>query len=155
MLGFQLPAYSKSVRKQQLKASKFYLFDVGVKRALDNTLSLPPTSGQAIGPLFEHFLICELHRLNDYKRKDYRFSYLATQGGLEVDLVIERPGENDLLVEIKSGEQVNEQQLKHLKILTEENDRFSAVCLCREKQARKVGSVLILPWQEGIEYLGL
>ena len=29
-LGFFLPAYDRSLRKQQLKASKFYLFDIGV-----------------------------------------------------------------------------------------------------------------------------
>jgi predicted AAA+ superfamily ATPase len=155
LLGFQLPAYSKSVRKQQLKSSKFYLFDLGVKRALDQTLSLKPTTGQMIGPLFEHFLICELHRLNDYHRKDFRFSYLATQGGLEVDLIIERHGEKDLLVEIKSTNSVTDNHLKHLKALVEEDDRFEAICLSREKAARKVGKISILPWKEGFSLLGL
>ncbi len=155
LLGFQLPAYSKSVRKQQLKASKFYLFDLGVKRALDQTLSLKPTAGQMMGPLFEHFLICEIHRLNDYHKKDYSFSYLATQGGLEADLIMERPGKKDLLVEIKSSEKVTEKHLKHLKTLTEEDDSFEAICLTREKHPRKVGKVQVLPWEEGIEFMDL
>jgi len=153
LLGFQLPAYSKSIRKQQLKASKFYLFDLGVKRALDQTLSLKPTTGQIIGPLFEHFLICEIHRLSDYHRRDYRFSYLATQGGLEIDLVIERPGKKDLLVEIKSTEKVTEKHLKHLKTLVDEKNGFEAICLSREKIARKVGNIYIFPWKEGIEFI--
>src|SRR5690606_10177246 len=35
LIGFQLPAYSRSLRKQQLSSPKFYLFDTGVKRAFD------------------------------------------------------------------------------------------------------------------------
>jgi predicted AAA+ superfamily ATPase len=69
-------------------------------------LSVAPTTGQLIGALFEQFIVLELHRLNDYLRKDFRFSYLATQGGLDVDLVIERPGQRTCLVEIKSSTEV-------------------------------------------------
>ena len=77
-LGFFLPAYNRSLRKQQLKSSKFYFFDVGVQRALEQMLSVAPTTGQMIGPLFEQFVILEIYRLNDYLRRDFRFSYLAT-----------------------------------------------------------------------------
>ena len=34
LLGFALPSYHRSVRKQQRKAPKFYFFDCGVQRAL-------------------------------------------------------------------------------------------------------------------------
>ena len=34
LLGFHLPAFSTSIRKQQQKSAKFYLFDLGVSRAL-------------------------------------------------------------------------------------------------------------------------
>lgn len=155
LLGFQLPAFSKSVRKQQLKASKFYLFDVGVKRALDQILSLKPTTGQMIGPLFEHFVVCELHRLNDYYKKDYRFSYLATQGGLEIDLVVERPGQKDLLMEIKSAENVTDAHVKHLRTLAAESDSFEALCLSRERHPRRIGKITLLPWKDGFDFLGL
>jgi predicted AAA+ superfamily ATPase len=69
LVGFKLPAFSQSVRKQQMLSSKFYLFDLGVKRSLDRTLNLVPSTGQIIGPLFEHFIICEAIRLNDYLDK--------------------------------------------------------------------------------------
>ena len=41
LLGFFLPAYDGSFRKQISKAAKFYLFDVGVERALAKMLSVP------------------------------------------------------------------------------------------------------------------
>ena len=155
LLGFQLPAYSKSLRKQQLNSQKFYLFDIGIKRALSKTLSLAPTTGQIIGPLFEQFIICEAHRLNHYKDTDYTFSYLATQGGLEIDLIVERPGQKTVLVEIKSGKNIQEQRLAHLRSIKADYPDFEAVCFSQEKNARKVGDVLIVPWQEGFERIGL
>ena len=154
-LGFFLPPFDRSLRKQQLKSSKFYLFDIGVQRALEQMLTVPPTTGQMIGPLFEQFIILEIYRLNDYLRKDYRFSYLATQGGLEVDLVVERPGQRTCLVEIKSSTDVRDEHLRSLRDLSSEFPEFDAICICRESIARKVGNLSILPWQKGIEALGL
>jgi len=155
LLGFTLPAFHRSVRKQQLRSTKFYLFDVGIRRALDRTLSLAPSTSQQIGPLFEHLVIAEIYRLNSYYRKDFELSYLATQGGLEVDLVIDRPGQKTALVEIKSSEQVTDKHLRHLEALIKDNDDFEAFCLCRETQPRQVGNVSVLPWQYGIAELGL
>lgn len=155
LLGFLIPAYSKSLRKQQLKASKFYLFDIGVKRALDRTLSIPTDSSQMLGPLFEQFIICELLRLTHYRRKDYQFSYLATQGGLEVDLIIERPGEKDLFVEIKYSDRIQDKHLKHLKALVKDKIECEAVCVCRESTPRRDGQIEILPWRHLFDRLEL
>ncbi len=155
LLGFQLPAYHRSFRKQQLSSPKFYLFDSGVKRALDKTLSLWPSTGQMIGPLFEHFIICEFFRLNDYKGKDYTFSYLATQGGLEIDLIVERPGEKTAFIEIKSSNKITDKHIKHLKAISTDYKDSEAYCFCQEKRARKRGNILIVPWQEGFKRLGL
>lgn len=155
LVGFQLPAYSRSLRKQQLTSSKFYFFDVGVKRALDKSLTIAPLSGQIIGPLFEHFIICELHRLNEYYKKDFNLSYLATQGGLEIDVVVTRPGMKSVLIEIKSSENVKIEQLKHLTTICKDYTEYEALCFCRETRTRKVGNIIILPWQEGFRHIGL
>ena len=40
LVGFLLPAFHRSIRKQQRVNPKFYFFDPGVKRALDRTLDL-------------------------------------------------------------------------------------------------------------------
>lgn len=155
LLGFQLPAYGRSLRKQQLVSPKFYLFDLGVKRAFDKTLSLWPSTGQMIGPLFEHFVICECFRLNDYLGRDYTFSFLATQGGVEIDLIVERPGQKTAFVEIKSTDKVTSRHLKHIKAMTDGLEDCEAYCFCREKRARKSDHILVVPWREGFERLGL
>ena len=39
-----------------------------------------------------NFIFLECIRLNDYLRKDFKFSYLRTKDDLEIDLIVERPG---------------------------------------------------------------
>lgn len=153
LIGFFLSAYDKSVRKQQLKASKFYLFDIGVKRSLDKTLGISQ-SGIILGPLYEQFIICELKRLDAYFRTDYSFYYLATHGGVEIDLVIERPGLTTLFVEIKLSRQVANKELDNLADITSSSSNSEGICLCREPIPRKLNEhVTVYPWQEGIAYI--
>ena len=115
LLGFMLPAYHKSVRKQQRKSPKFYFFDTGLKKALDRTLNFDLSEGNyAFEAAFEHWVIAECFRLNEYLRKDFKFSYLRSKDGVEIDLIIERPMQKDLLVEIKSSRQITEKHTTHL-----------------------------------------
>ena len=69
---------------------------------------LPKTS--AYGEAFEHFIILEFFRLSSYFQRDYRFSYIRTQEDVEVDLVVDRPGQTLLCIEIKSSNQIAENQ---------------------------------------------
>lgn len=151
LIGFELPAYSRSLRKQQLSFPKFYLFDTGVMRALSETLSLPIDSGQVRGPLFEQFVICEAMRLGDYLQTDFSFSYLATKGGLEIDLVIERPGKKTLMIEIKASELVTENHVRHLRTLQNEFADIEVMCLSRDVHPRVVNGVRVMPWEQGLE----
>lgn len=156
LVGFHLPAYHQSVRKQQRHSPKFYFFDTGVKRALSNTLTLnllPHT--YAFGKAFEHFLIMECHRLNDYLRKDYRFYYLRTQNQLELDLIIERPGLPTALVEIKSTDQVDERDVKTLKLFLNDFKPAVGFCLSLDPRPKLIEGIHCLPWQDGLKELGL
>ncbi|HEY8272598.1 MAG TPA: DUF4143 domain-containing protein [Pseudobdellovibrionaceae bacterium] len=96
LIGFLLPAYHTSLRKAQKQAPKFYFIDPGIKRALDRTLSvelLPQTA--AWGEAFEHWIILEIKKNADYHRLDWEFSYLSTKDDVEIDLIIDRPGEKN------------------------------------------------------------
>ena len=157
LMGFHLTAYKQSFRKRLVTKPKFYFFDLGVVRSLLRNLELTPKPGTyEYGDLFETFILIECYKLVHYYYPDYRLSYLKTQDGLEIDLVIERPGQPLLLVEIKSSEQVSGEHLKHLNsIKTEFGQEAEYVCFSQEKIARKQGEIMIYPWQEGIkQYLG-
>lgn len=151
LIGFHLHPYHKSVRKQHLQNPKFYFFDIGVKRALDGSLVQTVVAGTSgFGRLFEHAVILECLRLNDYLQRDYRFYYLRTYQGLEVDLVVERPGQPLLFVEIKSAEVVQESDVKTLHLFLQDHQNSEAICLSREHIARTIGNVTVYPWQQGL-----
>ena len=60
LLGFFLPHYHRSIRKQQRQSPKFYFFDTGVKRALDKQLESPLVKNTySYGNAFEHRVLLE------------------------------------------------------------------------------------------------
>lgn len=150
LVGFKLPAYERSLRKQQIKSPKFYLFDVGVTRALHPLVHDGPMSSQECGPAFEHFVITELHRLRSYLRKRLQFYFLNTGSEYEIDLVVESAGAKVQFVEIKYSEQIGDEHLRGLRLARKALPGAECVCLCREPFARTHDGIDILPWQQGI-----
>jgi len=156
LVGLVIPGYHKSLRKQQNLSGKFYFFDTGVKRALSNMLSVPLKSGTYdFGRAFEHFIVIEAHRLNEYARKSFRFHHLRSKDGAEIDLVIERPGRPVAFVEIKSTDDVKPRHLRTLQRFATEFRSVEAFCWSREQQPRQVGAVRVLPWRQGLSEIGL
>jgi predicted AAA+ superfamily ATPase len=156
LIGSLIEPFHESVRKRQRGNPKFYLFDTGVQRSLNNTLQvelLPQT--YAFGVAFEHFVVNEINRLQSYGKKDYRLSYLRTKDGVEIDLVIERPGLKRALVEIKSTERVAEEDVRSLTQLGKDVPNSEAFCLSRDSTAKKIGAVSCFPWQQGLVEIGL
>lgn len=153
LLGFFLVSYSKSIRKRQIQSPKFYFFDLGVTNAflgtLDNNI-VPQT--YSFGRSFEHFIILEFIRLNDYFELGFRFSYLKTKDGQEIDLVLEK-NKRTILVEIKSSNHISSEHLSALKNLGSDIDKSEKYILCQEKIARKVDEINIVPWAQGIKQI--
>jgi predicted AAA+ superfamily ATPase len=154
-LGFFLPSFHRSIRKRQREAPKFYFFDQGIRRALERSLSvelLPKT--HAFGEAFETWIVQECFRMNEYLKKDFRLSYLRTQSDVEIDIVIERPGQPDLLVEIKSGDRLREEDVKRLAGVAKDWDRDCAAHVwSQDSQAKTILGVDCLPWQEALKEL--
>ena len=156
LIGIILPAFHKSVRKRQMSNPKFYLFDTGAKRALERTLTVDIQEGTyEFGNLFETFIINEIIRLNSYARKDWQFYYLKTGGGVEVDIVIERPGKPLALIEIKSASSISRRDIKGLQQISRDLKPCCAYCFSRDIHRKKIDDVMCLPWEKGIKELGL
>jgi len=149
--GFFLPAYHRSVRKSQTSHPKFYLFDTGVKRALERSLDAALAPGtSAYGDAFEHWVVLEFHRLNEYSGKEYRLSYLRTKDGAEVDLVLSKPRSRTLLIEIKSSARVDELEARKLRRLQADVPGSAALYLSRDEYAQTIEGVRCLPWHQGL-----
>ena len=156
LLGFLLEPYHASVRKRQTQAPKFYFFDPGVKRALDRTLTVevrPHTF--AYGKSFEHWVVIEAVRRSAYLDNDFRFSYLRTKDGAEIDLVVERPGAPTALIEIKSTESVSRDDVRMLERFRADMRHTHAYCLSLDPIAKRLGNVEALPWSKGLDAIGL
>jgi predicted AAA+ superfamily ATPase len=103
LIGRHLTPYETSLRKRQVKKSKFYFFDTGVIRALTNMAGEPlnPSTFE-YGELFETFIINEFFKAAEALEKRWKFSYLRTKNDVEIDLIIEKPRGAPILIEIKS-----------------------------------------------------
>ncbi len=155
LIGFFLEPFDKSIRQRQLQKPKFYLFDTGIYRQLTqmSDSKLVPGSNE-FGKLFEQLIICECFRLNEYLEKNFKFSYLRTKDGAEIDLIIQKPKNKFILIEIKSTSNVLESDERHLVNLGADIQHQEKWIICTETIARKTkNNVRILPWQYALKEL--
>lgn len=152
LIGSFLQPYQHSFRKRLSKSPKFYFFDPGVVRVLTGNIELPiPEKTSAYGEVFEHFIISQCQLLASYFHRNYRFSYLATKDGSEIDCVVERPGLPILFIEIKSTDIVEERHVKSLNQLAKDFGNCEAVCFSRDSYVKQYGNVTVYPWKDGIK----
>jgi len=156
LLGFTLPQFHESIRKRQRTNPKFYFFDNGVQRALTEELNISLTPRTSVyGNLFEQFIINEIFRHQSYLRKDYKLSYILTGAGVEIDLIIERPGLKRAAVEIKSGTTITISDVKNLLTLGKDIPNCECFCLSNDPVPKIIEGVQCLPWQTSLSALGL
>ena len=150
-VGFTLQPFHLSIRKRQAQKPKFYFFDLGVRRFLEGLISFPAVEGNfQFGKIFEHFIILEIMRLAEYYKKDFRLSFLMNKENAEIDLIVERPGQTTLAIEIKSAKFVDEVEIRKMQRLGSDLENSELVILSRETLPRQVQDVSIQPWREGI-----
>ncbi|OFZ81452.1 MAG: hypothetical protein A2583_09355 [Bdellovibrionales bacterium RIFOXYD1_FULL_53_11] len=155
LLGFLLHPYHRSIRKRQGQKPKFYLFDTGVKRALEQTLNVPLVQHTtAYGDAFEHFVVLEIRKIARIIDPDIDLSFFRTHDGAqEIDLILEKPGKPPVIIEIKSSDRIPDRDIRKLAVFRSDFPKSDMIILCRERMARKSGDVLILHWAEGIRRL--
>jgi len=155
-LGSFLNPLNLSVRKVQRQSPKFYLFDTGVIRALNQNLTIPlrPQTTE-YGNAFETWFVNECLRRISYLENDYKLSYLRTKDDVEVDLIIDRPGKSPILVEIKSTDSVDDRHLRSLKHFADDFPESDLICVSRDSKDRLVGSIRVIPWFSCWSELGL
>lgn len=148
----KLNYYHKSLRKQQLKQPKYYFFDCGVLRFLNGNINGPLNEGSyEYGKVFETFIIQEIIKQNSYLNKNFKLSYLKTNNGFEVDLIIERYGKKDLFIEIKSSRSSENLKISSFIKFKEENPEFDYMCLYNGNSATNLKGLDILPWRIAID----
>lgn len=152
LIGFHLYAYDKSIRKQQSQKAKFYFFDTGVTRALQNQVTLPlQKQTSTYGDLFEQFIILEFIRLNDYHEKHFKFYYFRSKDNVELDLIIERPGLAEVLIEIKSKNYFDVDDARGLHAIDSSFKQKEMFVFNNCKTPSVVNGVHFIHWQDGFK----
>jgi predicted AAA+ superfamily ATPase len=153
LIGFWLPMYSTSVRKSIRQASKFYLIDTGVKRALSQELSMELQAGTSVyGELFEQWIVLEIKKRIEYARLDWEMYYVRSKNDVEIDLVITRPGRPLLMIEIKSSARVSEKDAKHLLSLGSDiSSEAEKYILSQDPEAQVFEQVKAYCWEVGLD----
>ena len=147
LIATEVPVWRKTKTRKTLSTSKFYFFDIGVARFLQNRRGLQVRSPE-YGEAFEAYLFHELKAFVDYN-KCGEISYWRTLSGFEVDFILE----NSVAIEAKAKENITDNDLKGLRALKEEKLLKHYVMVSLEKKPRLLGGINILPWEIFLEQL--
>lgn len=154
LIGRYLEPYNQSVRKRQSKKSKFYFFDTGVVRALQNVVGeeIYPKTFE-YGDLFETFLVNEFFKLNEALEKRFQFSYLRTKDDLEIDLIIEKPKGALILVEIKSTDKISVEDVASFVKISKDFPKSKKYVLSNDSKEFEHEGILFSNWQLGLRQI--
>ncbi|WP_447970037.1 ATP-binding protein [Nitrospira sp. M1] len=150
LMGSLLPPFRRRQNRQVItKASKFYLFDVGVAGNIVKR-RVREERGEAFGKAFEHFILMELTAHRSYHDLEYPIQFWRTSTGLEVDFIL---GDGEIAIEVKGTNRVDSRELRPLLTFIDEYHPRQAIIVCNEPAERVIESIRIKPWRVFLEEL--
>ncbi len=150
LLGHTLEPWRRSKNRRLIETAKFYLFDVGIVRALSGMPIIQQRTVE-FGLAFEHFLIEEVRAYLGYTEKDLPLAFWRTSTKLEVDLIV---GDLDLAVEFKAVPMADSRHTQGLRALMEDQNVKKALLVTLDERPRKLeNGISILPWKMFCELL--
>ena len=150
LLAVRVEPFKKKQSRQVItKASKYYMFDVGVAGFLTKRY-LAEQRGTEFGKAFEHFMLMEMVAYKSYSGGDFAINFWRTKTGLEVDFVI---GEGETAIEIKSSGRIDGKDLNGLDAFVRTYSPKRSIVVCNEKEKRIHSKIELLPWQVFLEQL--
>lgn len=140
LIGYEIPAFRKEIKRKIVQAPKFYYFDVGLANYLMGRHSLKRGTDD-YGHAFEHFVMQEIMAYKGYNDKRDVISYWHTYDKKEVDVVI---GDAKVAIEIKSTEHVETKHKKGLKAFKEEHPDCRLILVSLDPISRKSGDTELI-----------
>ncbi|MBU4252187.1 MAG: AAA family ATPase [Candidatus Omnitrophica bacterium] len=144
LLAIRVEPFKKRQSRQVItKASKYYMFDVGVAGYLTKR-HLVEEKGAEFGRAFEHFLLMEMVAYRSYAGKDFTINFWRTKSGLEVDFIL---GQGEVAIEIKGAGRIDRKDMNGLEAFIQACSPKRSILVCNEKEKRLHGKIEILPWE--------
>ena len=88
---FRLPGFSRNLRKEITKNSRYYFYDVGIRNALVGMFN-PLNLRDDTGKLWENYIITEFQKRREYQRLPSKFYFWRTYDKKEIDLIEDLSG---------------------------------------------------------------
>lgn len=145
-VGFQVPAYSKSPRKNLLSTPRFFFFDLGIRHAAAGLTPDPNVVRTDPGRFFEQWVGIEIWKRLQY-RGDGKLHHFRTKDGAEVDFVVEL--DNRVIpIEVKWTDKPSLRELSHLtSFLRDHPHAKTGYVVCRCPRPMKLSdAITALPW---------
>ena len=150
LLGSMVAPFKRRQSRQVIsRASKFYLFDVGIAGMLVKR-HLQETKGADFGRALEHLIFCELKAHASYSELHYDVHFWRTKSGLEVDFVL---GNGEVAIEVKGTSRVEDKLLRAMRAFIDEYAPSKALVVCNEPAERVAGPIRIVPWKTFLQSL--
>ena len=140
LIGYEIPAYIKAIKRKVVQAPKFYYFDVGLANYLMGRHSLKRGTDD-YGHAFEHLVMQEIIAYKGYNDKKDDICYWRTYDKKEVDVII---GDAKVAIEIKSSEQVKTRHKAGLRAFKEEHPECRLILVSLEPVTRKVEDIELI-----------
>ena len=140
LMGYEIPAYTKVIKRKVVQAPKFYYFDVGLANYLMGRHHLRRGSDD-YGHAFEHLVIQEIIAYRGYCRRREKIFYWHTYNHQEVDAVI---GDARVAIEIKSSEEVKTRHKEGLKAFKEEHPDCRLILVSLDPITRPSGDIELI-----------
>ncbi|MBI3201080.1 MAG: ATP-binding protein [Myxococcales bacterium] len=124
LIAVRLASYRPGALVKEVAHPKLFFFDAGVARACAGLL-FEPMDSLWKGAAFETFVLGELRAFNDYARRHRDIYFYRSEGGLEIDFVVElnkktleRPA-RVLCIEVKAAKKWDSRWCKPARALAE------------------------------------
>ena len=137
LLGFEVPAYRKVIKRKLYKSPRFYYFDIGIANHLTKRYQLAPKTPE-YGHAFEHLIIQEIVAYLAYTNSDEELTYWHTYDNIEVDAII---GDARVAIEIKSTDHVDHDDKKGIMEFAKEHPNAKQILVSRDRISRRSGNV--------------
>ncbi|MEI6437329.1 MAG: ATP-binding protein [Candidatus Omnitrophota bacterium] len=147
LIAYELPAWRGSTKRKPVSTSKFYFFDVGLARYLQNRKQIVPGSKE-YGECFEAYIFQELKVYSAYKGRG-ELAYWRSVSGYEVDFIVD----DEIAIEVKATANVGAGELKGLKAIRDEQKLKRYVLACCVDTPRVVDGIHIMPWRMALNEL--
>ena len=142
LLGSFVEPIHLRAKLKEVSHPKFYFFDCGVVRALQNRLDEPINEQK--GYLLETFVLNEVRAYSEYHRKSWEISYWGTPSKNEVDFIVSE-GKANIGIEVKSSTKWKKEYNKGLQALLETKKIKRAIALYLGKDKLKIGEIEVYP----------